>query len=422
MKDDRNYVKKYKSFARAILCIVMMLLPVHSVLAASVTITFSTKQETVEAGEEIIVNLKLSSEEKVGDFQGYVTYNADILEFVSETDFIAGGEGLVKITDSAVAVGGFSRKYTIKFIAKKLGTSEITLKDLPDVFEFESGEAMSVSSNRLTIQVGSKATASKNAALKNLKINPGALKPEFSKDKYDYTTKVDNNTKQLILSSVTDDEKATVTITGNEELKAGNNTIKITVKAEAGNEKVYTIIAYREEEIQENGENTKEETSGTDKGISDGEDNNSETTADNFKVYLENQETYIQNGFRYRIIEAAEDVTIPEGYEKTTLQLNGISVIVYTPKNNLESDFLLLYGENRKGEKGFYQFDRKENTLQRFVKSKNNNTVVMDSDLIKSEEYKSQITTLGIVTAILGACCMILSAALLRVHLGKKSR
>jgi hypothetical protein len=416
-------IKKYKSYAVVILCIIMMLIPVKGSQAASAAITFSTKNEKVKVGEEIIVNLKLSSEGKVGDFQGYVTYNADILEFVSESDFIAGGEGLVKITDTNVAVGDSNRKYTIKFVAKKLGTSEITLKDLTDIFEFESGEAMSLSSNRLTIQVEAKTAASKNAALKSIKINPGKLEPEFNKDEYDYTTKVDNNTKQLIVSSAAEDEKATVSITGNEELKEGNNTIKITVKSEAGNEKVYTITAFREEEIEENGENTKGETSVTDEEI-DSTENNNEMTApiDSLKVYIENKETYIQNGFRYHIIDATDDVTIPEGYERTTLQLNDIAVTVYTPKNNLESDFLLIYAENNKGEKGFYQYDRKEETVQRFIKSKSNNTVVMDSDLIKSEEYKSRITTLGIVTAILGAGCMILSVALLRVYLGKRDR
>ncbi|BCJ93457.1 hypothetical protein acsn021_10260 [Anaerocolumna cellulosilytica] len=416
-------LKKYKSYAAAILCMIMVLIPVMGSQAASVTITLTTKNERLKVGEEIIVNLKLSSQEKVGDFQGYVTYNADILEFVSELDFIAGGEGLVKITDTNVAVGDSSRKYTLKFIAKKLGTSEIALKDLTDIFEFESGETMSVSSNQLTIQVEAKEAASNNAAVKSLKINPGKLEPEFNKDEYNYTTKVDNNTKQLIVSAETEDEKATVSITGNEALKEGNNTIKIVVKSEAGNEKVYTITAYREEDFKENGENTKEETQETEEESNDTKSINEMTASiDSLKVYADDKETYIQNGFRYHIIEVAEDVTIPDGYERTTLQLNGIAVTVYTLKNNLESDFLLIYAENIEGEKGFYQYDRKEETIQRFIKSKSNNTVVMDSDLIKSEEYKSRITTMGIVTAILGAGCMILSVALLRVYLGKKDK
>ena len=60
---------------------------------------------------------------------------------------------------------------------------------------------------------------------------------------------------------------------------------------------------------------------------------------------------------------------VPEGYIQTKLVLDSVSVPVFTMSEELDSNYLLLYLKGPSGERGFYQFDREEKTLQRYTGS-----------------------------------------------------
>jgi hypothetical protein len=75
---------------------------------------------------------------------------------------------------------------------------------------------------------------------------------------------------------------------------------------------------------------------------------------------------------------------------------------------------------NEDGVSGFYQYDRREATLQRYVKSREGSKVVMSGDLMKSEEYKAKVTSMGILLAVFGSVCILLSVALIRIYLKNK--
>ena len=68
---------------------------------------------------------------------------------------------------------------------------------------------------------------------------------ELIEDKYNYTIKIAKNVKELSLSYVTSDDNATVEIEGNENLKDGSK-VRITVIAEDGTKKVYTLTVSKE--------------------------------------------------------------------------------------------------------------------------------------------------------------------------------
>jgi hypothetical protein len=81
--------------------------------------------------------------------------------------------------------------------------------------------------------------------LGSLTISGVTLKPAFNANTLNYTATVGNDTTSLSISATAEDSKATVTITGNTNLKVGSNTVKITVTAEDGTTKVYTIVVTR---------------------------------------------------------------------------------------------------------------------------------------------------------------------------------
>ena len=80
---------------------------------------------------------------------------------------------------------------------------------------------------------------SKNALLSNLIIEGATLSPKFSANTYEYklTESLEEGTTSVKVTATKSDSASKVTITGNQNLKQGENTITIKVEAEASTEK-----------------------------------------------------------------------------------------------------------------------------------------------------------------------------------------
>jgi hypothetical protein len=415
---------KIVSFIVLIIMIILIITPYKISQAQSAQITFSTDSTDIMKGDNILVSIQITSDAVLGDFEAYITYNADILEFKNGATFISGGEGLLKLSDINVVNADSSRKYVMKFNAKEIGNCDIVIKDKANVYDYESGEKMSVSSNRLSIEVEATKEASTNTNLKSLKISPDTLSPGFDPKITEYSAKVPNNVEQLIVSSIPEDDTSTIALEGNENLTVGSNNITITVTAESGDQKIYKIKVIREEaaDVEEN----SSESADNNQDLSETEYNNNETnitTINKIVLLKDGNDLYLQNGFRYRIVEPKVDTVIPQGYIKTTLKINEDTIAAYTPEHNLESDFLLIYASNEFGSEGFYQYDRVENTLQRYTKSQienSSNKYVRSNEVIQSEKYKNNLTTMAIIIAVLGSISLVLSIVLIRLFIKEK--
>ncbi len=73
-----------------------------------------------------------------------------------------------------------------------------------------------------------------NANLKNLEVNGFNIFPSFSSKIYNYNLTINKIIKELKITAEAQDEKANIEITGNENLKEGENTISIIVTAQDG--------------------------------------------------------------------------------------------------------------------------------------------------------------------------------------------
>ena len=90
--------------------------------------------------------------------------------------------------------------------------------------------------------------------LKGLEVEGYTLDPEFdpTKDDDHFTVTVPSDVDSVTVNATPNDEdNATVIVEGNENLQPGENTITVTVTAENGDEKVYTITVTKEEEPEE---------------------------------------------------------------------------------------------------------------------------------------------------------------------------
>ena len=74
--------------------------------------------------------------------------------------------------------------------------------------------------------------------LKDLKVEGMELTPEFNTDTYSYTVQLTEDKSSLGLTTIATDEKASIEVNGNEDLKDGKNIITIIVKDETGEKTV----------------------------------------------------------------------------------------------------------------------------------------------------------------------------------------
>ena len=123
-----------------------------------------------------------------------------------------------------------------------------------------------------------------NADLEILAVEYFKLTPEFDKNVTNYSVEVSNKVDKLNIFAVPVDEDAKNNISGNENLKVGNNKIVISVTARDGvTEKKYYINAYRrntEEDIEneEEQKNIIKEANGVLEKMNNNSENNDESS------------------------------------------------------------------------------------------------------------------------------------------------
>ena len=100
----------------------------------------------------------------------------------------------------------------------------------------------------ITVTRQSASQKSSDNSLKDLSVPGYTLSPAFSKDNLDYTLKVPNDATKIDVKAITNDEKSSVKVVGNTDLKVGENVVTIEVTAEDGSKKTYKITVTREEE------------------------------------------------------------------------------------------------------------------------------------------------------------------------------
>lgn len=108
-----------------------------------------------------------------------------------------------------------------------------------------NGKTAYVSSSYLTT---TKPEKSNNKALSSLTVTPGTLSPEFDAETTNYEMTVDLSVTEIKVDAVAADEKAKVEVTGNTELKEGENTITVKVTAEDETVRNYIITVTKKAE------------------------------------------------------------------------------------------------------------------------------------------------------------------------------
>ena len=175
------------------------------------------------------------------------------------------------------------------------------------------------------INAGNTTTASKSteARLSNFGIKPNDFSG-FKRDKTEYSTEVPNNVTKVNVYATALDKNAKVSGAGDVQLKEGENTVKVTVTAEAGNTKVYTLTIKRRTAAEDATATTNDDTTTT---------NTEATTSDAFGLEsLDIKDVKLKPSFKTEIYKYEIDLdkdlsqldisTIPTD-DDTTVEIAG---------------------------------------------------------------------------------------------------
>lgn len=383
--------------------------------AAVATIELQTASESVRVGEEFEVTLLISAQPTegenpqaatIGDFEAYLIYNADVMEFVTAPSCITGGAGMLRIADMGAQPSEGSRKYVVRFLAIERGVADLSLDSRPMVYSYGQGEAMSVSSNVLNFAVEAAEGASDNANLSALKVNPGKISPAFATTVREYEVSVPFDTDMIVVSALTEDENAVVGVNGSTGLKVGRNTVVVTVTAEDGTEKRYYLYVTREKEAAEP---TKAPERPEEEGYESG-----------LHAEEKNGSTYLTYGGAYKISEDASAYVAPTGYEETILYVDGIRIKAYAKRDVPDADFFVLVLEDELGSSGYYRYDREQQTIQRFDEERIEIKQVVEGDnsaLYEAlDQYKGQQVLLLFLLAMFVALSVLLLLIVIKMY------
>lgn len=384
--------------------------------AASATVYLSSDKESYAVGETAVVTMTVNSSAGVGLVEAGLFYDNTCIYFKKGGRYVKEEGGLIAISDHKSKTGE-TKTYKMKFTASEEGSCELMLAAAARICGTD-GVEMSVSANRLTIKVSGVLEKEENTYLSSLDPSDGVLVPEFDREITRYDLSVSEEVDSVLFNAVPEDSSSFVQITGNLELKNGNNHANVSVIGKDGGKRAYLIVIHRaavQEELVSDVE-SGEEKKDSEKSKGKKKDAQTENETREFQVTsTEDGETILQPGGDYQIMECPEESMIPEGYIKTQVILDGVSVPAYTKADDLENEFLLVYASHN-GEESLYYYDRLEKTLQRYTGASfvhsGRTTVVQDK-----ETYDDKLSTVSIVILVLAGVIFLLLIAVVMLVL-----
>ena len=468
-----------------VMAVMLVFAPAEHVYAQGLGLSVSSS--SVAVGKTVKVTVSMPS--------GY--FGTVVISSSDEGVLSNGGDGVANIGDAA----GYPTSQSFSFTAK--GAGSCTIKAyctvVGDAEGNDAGGTITGASTNVTVtsassnndsnsnkdnsgsNTGNDSNANKdnenkeekkssNASLGSLVISAGTLSPEFSAATKDYTATVDYSCSSLAVTANPADSKASVTsVTGNDSLEVGENTVSVVVTAEDGSTSTYNIVVTRRaEDDPENADKQdnwkKFNINGTEwtmvndipedvvpegfehsKTVIEGLEYNTlhGTFGDITLVYLQSESgnglfvydaaqnaayEYVrinsESHFIVVLLPKVDDV--PEGYNEVSLSIEGKGVATaYQTKaektDDKTKDFYLVYAINDNGESGWYTYDSVDGTYMRTELS--TPTVAQEeNDAVKSELVPGIANKYLVLAAILILVIIILALLLLVVVVKNRKR
>ena len=214
---------------------------VFAASAAKASIRLSASKITV--GDTVTVTVQYSSDAAIGSYDFLLNYDATLLQYVSGADSETGNGKLPFVNYNENSDPKVVSR-SVKF--KALATGNAVFSTQAKYIVNNDFSLMSTTEANASLTIHPKHTASADNSLKSLSVSGGSFSPEFSPSKTKYSMEVEYGVKKLTVSAVANHTKAKVSISKT-DLELGENTVKITVTAENGDKKTYTLTVTRKQ-------------------------------------------------------------------------------------------------------------------------------------------------------------------------------
>lgn len=334
-----------------VMAVMLVFAPAEHVYAQGLGLSVSSS--SVAVGKTVKVTVSMPS--------GY--FGTVVISSSDEGVLSNGGDGVANIGDAA----GYPTSQSFSFTAK--GAGSCTIKAyctvVGDAEGNDAGGTITGASTKVTVtsassnndsnsnkdnsgsNTGNDSDANKdnenkeekkssNASLGSLVISAGTLSPEFSAATKDYTATVDYSCSSLAVTANPADSKASVTsVTGNDSLEVGENTVSVVVTAEDGSTSTYNIVVTRRAE----------------------DDPENADKQDNWKKFD-------INGTEWTMVNDIPEDVVPEGFEHSKTVIDGLE---YNTLHGTFGDITLVYLQSESGN-GLFVYDAAQNAAYEFVR------------------------------------------------------
>lgn len=214
---------------------------------------------------------------------------------------------------------------TDDLVAENLGTKTKTITIVQPSTDSDSSNSGSSSSGSSSSSTTTTTTKSSNNKLGSLSIEGVELSPDFEGSVVTYKGSVIDVDKITIKASA-DHEDASVSGTGEKELKLGNNEFKVVCTAENGSTKTYIVTIFKDESPS---------------------------------LFVE-----IEDGPTYGVVKYYEEASIPSGFEETTVRIDGEQVVAW---KNTTLGITIVYLVDEEGKCDLYGYDEDAGTVSTFT-------------------------------------------------------
>lgn len=175
------YLKKVLKYTCMLFTFVLLWsIKSYNASASSAEVSIKSSEKQVVKGDIVYVIITVNSSDTMSGFEGYFTYDSRVLQYITGGSVANGNDDKFQISDTGRESGVNTLKYSVKFVARKAGSTSIELKQPCAVYSSEDSSKMSVSSDTLNIMVKKTAKAEKSLTL-NLLQSHSRQKTELRK-------------------------------------------------------------------------------------------------------------------------------------------------------------------------------------------------------------------------------------------------
>lgn len=368
-------MKKFLSYVFSVVMVLSLLMyPNHKAYAANVSLGVSAS--TVNIGDNVTVSVTIpDSITATVD----LSFSSDVLSFASASTDVGNNGGTVTINLGKMSMAN-SNSVSITFKAKTSGTASLNASVISAVDNNTVEDvALGGASTKITVANqtagsgggGGEATEQKSGdnSLASLKLSSATLSPGFKPNTTKYTATVDYSVSKVVVSAKTSNAKAvieSVTGDGTVDLKVGQNTIQVVVRAENGVKATYTIVVTRKAEA--------------DAPASSESESESTSEIQNPEV----SEVLQWNGEQLQMATEIPSETVPADFEASGVVVKGqqMQALSFT-----RGDLKLLYLNNTNNAGSLYVYDEAQEVIYPFIKIASERSYVMV--LLPNEELES---------------------------------